>query len=302
MLRNRTISALDSRRKNARNTSDCLTNIISSAPPPSFYGPLIGELAHLGFRAFSPHPQLREWVQCYWLTQHEILPGEGYHEKMYPDGGSTLTFYFNDGHSPQMVYEARYQLTSRYFHGKLNNIGVRFHPGGAYQLLGPQISGAFGCDVALTDLSLPEVNCLHQQLADTQDAGQRLQHIENWLLHQARAHDAQSGIIQHLWPRLLDTSNSLEVLTQNYPLSRRQIERKFQSQIGVSPAHIKILHHVKNARRLISQNPLHSLVDVALACGFYDQAHFIRQFRSVTQQTPGQYRARKMSQKYNSTQ
>lgn len=278
-----------------------MANIILSTQATTFYGPLIGDLAHLGFRAFSPHPQLRDWVQCYWLVQRDVLPADGYQEKLYPDGGCTLTFYFNDDQAPVMLFDARYKLTSRCFKGKLNNIGIRFHPGGAYQLFGAQISEAQGYEIPLADLQLPKLSVLKQQLADTQQASQRLLYIESWLLHQTQVNDAKSGIIQQLWPRLLGTSSTVDNLILPYPLSRRQIERKFQSQVGLSPAYIKLLHNVKKARRVISQNPHCSLVDVALACGFYDQAHFIRQFRRVTQQTPGQYRARKMSQKYNSS-
>lgn len=260
----------------------------------------IGNLSHLGFRAIAPHVSLLDWVQCYWLAYCDELPSQGYSEKLYPDGGTTLTFYFTPGELPQIRFEARLILTSRTFMGSLNNIGVRFHPGGAYQLFGQQIGETIGCDVSLNDLQLNGVSELQQQLAMALNNQQRLALIENWLFQQARHFQAQSGIVQHMWPRLTHHSGNFDQLTQQYSLSRRQIERKFQQQIGLSPAYIKLLHNVKAARQLITKNPERSLTDIGLDCGFYDQAHFIRQFRNITQQTPGQYRARKMSQIYNS--
>ena len=262
----------------------------------------IGNLTHLGFRAMAPHLRLQNWVQCYWLAQADNLPAPGFKEMLYPDGGTTLTFCFTPGQLPQIRFEARLNLSSRVFTGTVNYLGVRFHPGGAYQLLGRQIGETLGLDIALHDLQLNDVAKLQEQLASHQYNAQRLTLIENWLLQQEQHFQAQAGIVQHLWPRLVQHSENLHTLIQPYSLSRRQIERKFQQQVGLSPAQIKLLHNVKAARKQIADNPQGALTNIGLDCGFYDQAHFIRQFRSVTQQTPGQYRARKMSQKYNSTQ
>jgi transcriptional regulator GlxA family with amidase domain len=97
----------------------------------------------------------------------------------------------------------------------------------------------------------------------------------------------------------LQTNENFELLVEQQPLSRRQLERKFQQEIGLSPAHLKQLYRVKKARELIARNPAIQLIQVAHDCGFYDQAHFIRHFQKITGQTPGQYKQRKMSQIYN---
>ncbi|WP_340680940.1 helix-turn-helix domain-containing protein [Paraglaciecola sp.] len=272
------------------------TNISAAKP---FVAPL-GNLSHLGFGAFAPHDSLREWVQCYWLVQCDALPNGGYTEKLYPDGGTSLTFYFSPGQLPLILFDARHDLTSRHFQGCLDTIGIRFQPGGAFQLFGQQIADTIGGEIPALELQLINLPLLQRQLVDCQHNQQRLMVIERWLLQHAKQQNAQTGVIQHLWPKLLKTSNNLAELTQSLNLSRRQIERKFQSEIGLSPAYIKLLHNIKAARRLISQAPKRSLTDIGLECGFYDQAHFIRQFRKITQQTPGQYKAKKMSQIYNS--
>ena len=93
----------------------------------SFVAPL-GNLSHLGFCAYAPHMQLQDWVQCYWSAHCEAIPPQGFTEKLYPDGGTTLTFYFIQGQLPQILFDARHDLTSQHFQGSINNIGIRFHP------------------------------------------------------------------------------------------------------------------------------------------------------------------------------
>jgi AraC family transcriptional regulator len=46
---------------------------------------------------------------------------------------------------------------------------------------------------------------------------------------------------------------------------------------------------VEQAKRLLKQQDL-SLADVALACGFANQSHFIKRFRQLTEVTPKVYR------------
>ena len=162
------------------------------------------------------------------------------------------------------------------------------------------MAATVGYELPAADLSLLNLANLQEQLAVTQNTLQRVMFIENWLLQQVQQRQLQTGLIQQLWTQLLK-AHDLNALSQSLHLSRRQIERKFQLEIGLSPAYIKLLHNVKAARRLIVQAPQLSLVDIGLECGFYDQAHFTRQFQKITQQTPGQYRLKKMSQIYNSS-
>lgn len=73
--------------------------------------------------------------------------------------------------------------------------------------------------------------------------------------------------------------------------SVRAVERLFQRHLGVTPQ-----HYLRRLRvRLACRDLVHgtaSLADVALAHGFYDQSHFVREFRRETGLTPGGYRER----------
>ena len=103
-------------------------------------------------------------------------------------------------------------------------------------------------------------------------------------------------------PRLIQPQTRLENFYEQLALSRRQFERRFKQETGLSPAQLQQLNRVKIARDLLSQSPELNLAQVAFDCGFYDQAHLHQHFVRVTQQTPGQYKKRKMSQISNLTQ
>lgn len=72
-------------------------------------------------------------------------------------------------------------------------------------------------------------------------------------------------------------------------LSRRQIERLFQSQMGRSPARYYLEVRLDRARHLLRQSTI-PVVDVAIACGFVSASHFSKCYREMYGKSPLQER------------
>jgi len=74
-------------------------------------------------------------------------------------------------------------------------------------------------------------------------------------------------------------------------VSRRQLERQFQDEIGLAPKkYLRVLRFQQVLGALSAAPEPQRWAELALARGFYDQAHFINDFRSFTGQTPAAWR------------
>ena len=276
------------------------------------------ELAHLGFSHFKPLAPLRPWVQRYFHLRVATDLPQSIEQTFYPDGGTSLHFYFPtqtlSGDEPQVLFHCGQSRHSHAFLPGIELMTVRFHPGGAFHLLGIELqdilSAASMKAIDATQLQLTGLDQLLSQLAETNLPAQRVALLEHWLLQLnqrqcdvalSRHKSAMISLVQASLPKLTQTQASLEDFYRQLPLSRRQFERRFKQETGLSPAQLLQLNRVKIARNLLSQSPNLSLVQVAFDCGFYDQAHLHQHFVRVTQQTPGQYKKRKMSQISNPT-
>ena len=286
------------------------------------------ELAHLGFTHFKPLAPLRPWVQRYFHLRVATDLPQSIEQTFYPDGGTSLHFYFPtptqtltqtptqtlSGEEPQVLFHCGQSRHSHAFLPGIELMTVRFHPGGAFHLLGIELqdilSAASVNAIDATQLQLTGLEQLLSQLAETNQPAQRIALLEHWLLQLSQQQfgvvltqhkSAMVGLVQASLPKLIQTQASLEDFYKQLPLSRRQFERRFKQETGLSPAQLLQLNRVKVARNLLSQSPNLSLVQVAFDCGFYDQAHLHQHFVRVTQQTPGQYKKRKMSQISNPT-
>ncbi|MCU8007566.1 helix-turn-helix domain-containing protein [Shewanella sp. SM87] len=276
------------------------------------------ELAHLGFSHFKPLAPLRPWVQRYFHLRVATDLPQNIEQTFYPDGGTSLHFYFPtqtlSGDEPQVLFHCGQSRHSHAFLPGIELMTVRFHPGGAFHLLGIELqdilSAASMKAIDATQLQLTGLDQLLSQLAETNQPTQRVALLEHWLLQLtqqqcdaalSRHKSAMISLVQASLPKLTQTQASLEDFYRQLPLSRRQFERRFKQETGLSPAQLLQLNRVKIARNLLSQSPNLSLVQVAFDCGFYDQAHLHQHFVRVTQQTLGQYKKRKMSQISNPT-
>jgi AraC-like DNA-binding protein len=76
-------------------------------------------------------------------------------------------------------------------------------------------------------------------------------------------------------------------LTRDLYLSQDAFEKRFRQTVGTSPKHFSTIVRLRNAIHTHSNTS--SLTDTALSAGYYDQAHFIKDFKGFTGQPPGQF-------------
>jgi transcriptional regulator GlxA family with amidase domain len=81
-------------------------------------------------------------------------------------------------------------------------------------------------------------------------------------------------------------------LARELAISQRRLERLYHSQLGMSPKQYSQLLRVETARLALKQMDERSTAGLAAELGFYDQAHFIREFSAVIGMKPYAYMKR----------
>ncbi|PSR19172.1 AraC family transcriptional regulator [filamentous cyanobacterium CCP3] len=88
----------------------------------------------------------------------------------------------------------------------------------------------------------------------------------------------------------LDTDLKLADLAALAGLSPFHFSHQFKQAMGVAPYQYVLLQRVERAKQLLKQTD-HSIVEIALLCGFNSHSHLSKQFRQATSTTPSAYRA-----------
>ncbi|MEM9971575.1 MAG: CIA30 family protein, partial [Pseudomonadota bacterium] len=96
-------------------------------------------------------------------------------------------------------------------------------------------------------------------------------------------------VLAHIRSRL-DKTISVDALAREAGMSASHFSRVFKETMGSTPMQYVLAYRIEQAIKMMA-DPALPLGEVALACGFSDQAHFSRSFKQVTGQTPRQFRA-----------
>ncbi len=172
--------------------------------------------------------------------------------------------------------------------GRCTVVGARFRPGRArdyFRLLASELTDHV---LAFDDLVVPEQRALSDALREQRSMEARLSVLERFLLAMQRRVRAEE---QHLALALQIIASrrgcvKVDDLARAVGIGVRKLERSFQQAIGLSPKTQCRVARIEYAIEQIPCGKPPDWLDIVHRCGFYDQAHFIREFRAIVGTTP----------------
>lgn len=261
------------------------------------------QLAYLGFQRIAPHPALQAYVQSYWHLRR-ATPLLAYAEEyMHPGGGFGIVFNLGaqlrlDAQvvtEPVFLDGANTVSRKMGFIGQVELMGIRFREGGAFPFLGLPLYELRNEIALLEAVDRPNLLRVHERLLATEALAARVALLEEWLIGRLVAGKKPDELVPaslaHL--RAYGGQVSIPALAQEFAIGQRQLERLFQNQVGMPPKQYAQLVRVERARQALKNLGQHTGADLAAELGYSDQAHFIREFKSVTGITPVAYAKRR---------
>lgn len=118
--------------------------------------------------------------------------------------------------------------------------------------------------------------------------------VESWLSCRLGAPSAEAILVIEAIHHIADSHFDvrLDDLVETMKVDGRRLQRLFAKYVGMSPKKLTKLMRLTAARELLSEDEGLSCMDITYRCGYYDQAHFNREFKEVIGLTPSEYRNR----------
>jgi AraC-like DNA-binding protein len=180
------------------------------------------------------------------------------------------------------------------YQGEQMGFQVNFTLLGAYRFLNITMSDIANRCLGLGDLvGDGEADRLADSLHDTPDWPARFDLRDRFLLQ--RLHRGRSMSPDIAWVlKSLQASHgvrSIGALSRDLSCSRKTLIHRFHAQVGLSPKAVANILRFSHAVGRIRAADKESWAELAIACGYYDQAHFNRDFRRYSGRTPSEFRA-----------
>lgn len=234
-----------------------------------------------------PGPPLSEHVALVWGAQG-YAPGHA-QEWLLPTGSMDLIVDFQTNQSLMVGAYSRPGLldTSQ----PVSVMGAHFKPGGAFAFLAMPADEMHNQDVDLTDVWTPvESAVLRETLLAAATMDRRLDVLERALA--ARLKRVRNPAVAFAIREFARGRRVGDVAAQ-IGTSQRTFINTFAREVGMTPKLFCRVRRFNRTIRMVHRRDEVDWSDVALACGYFDQPHLIRDFRAFSGLSPSEYLAMK---------
>jgi AraC-like DNA-binding protein len=168
-------------------------------------------------------------------------------------------------------------------------LAVCFYPGMAYNFFNVPMHVLTDATVSLSDLWQDAAAEIEDRLASAGDDHSRIDILQRYLLKKMTDEKPDTQMVLCMKQmQELDDSMSVSRMTNDIGISQRHLSRKFQQYLGLSPkAYLRVSRFIRSIQSF-KKYPSRSLTEIAYDSGYYDQSHFIRDYRTYTGYAPGE--------------
>lgn len=224
--------------------------------------------------------ELKDYCMCIWEMQSKGFLDKTIYNYILPDACIDIVVDFSNkticfaGFSKETI---PFELKQ-----KIDYMGVRMKPGTFHLLFGMSAEMVMDCPIAFSEIELSD--CL-SEIFDLVDTDERLNVFKNYLLKKIKrsSNMAFLKLTEQLYKNPVE--QSVVSIADAFHCSKRQLYRIFKTNYGISPKVMLNILRLHLCLTLVLQQST-GLTDVANICGFYDQAHFIKEIKRYTGFSP----------------
>lgn len=256
----------------------------------------------MNYQTFEPSQDLTTLIKCYWTLDS---PKEETPEKqtIVPDGCMEMIFHYGNLYKQYAEDGIPFVQPRCFVIGQLTRpleiepcgetgiFSVRFQPNGFLPFASMPIKDMENTAVSLEKLFGKEGEELEQKVLQAAKTAEKISLVEAFLLNRLIDNETIDRLIKSTVETILTANGQLSIdeLSKQTNINRRQLERKFSSAIGLSPKQLSKTIRLQAALKMLLNKNFTSLTALAYEGEYYDQAHFIKDFKELTGHTPKEF-------------
>lgn len=253
-------------------------------------------------KCIKPITILNQYIQNYFIVETDNLIDFLPKERVYPCGNVSMVFHYASPSKFKKKNSTEYiepnlvicgQQTNFYdisLSGKTGMILIIFKPHGVKPFFNFPITELLNKNLSLNDLANSEAAALEDKLFNSADNKQRINHLEKFLINRLVYYNDFERI-EHAIKLIENYKGQVRAqdIAQEVCLGIKQFERNFSKYVGLNPKKYASIVRFQNIIQITGQPKNSNMYELAFDNGYYDQSHFIHDFKSFTGLTPRQF-------------
>ncbi|SDP21682.1 Helix-turn-helix domain-containing protein [Mucilaginibacter sp. OK268] len=248
----------------------------------------------MNYQVIAPPPSLKKHVRYFWTLENQT------------DDVSQKTFTVMSNGEPGLIFQQdpriftgfkRERLPQLFVFGQATRYG-QLHGSGSFSTIGVSfqptaLKSMFGLNAnELTDqstcISQLAKTSLTEQLLSCSSTQQQVSCLSVFLQKQKQHDEGENKKLGYA-VNALQRGKKLPRILYDLNLSERSLERLFLTHIGITPILYARICRFQTSVALLRKGEIRSLTDIAYTLGYFDQSHFIRDFKIFSGVSPSIY-------------
>jgi AraC-like DNA-binding protein len=234
-----------------------------------------------------PSPELVGIVQHFWIVRWDLRGQEPRMPETLPHPNVHLVL--EPGRTRiQGVHTGRF---TRLLQGEGGVFGIKFRPGGFRPFFGRPVSQLRDRSAAICDVFGPQAAPLESEIFAHSDDAAMVAVAERFLTTRLPPPDPSVERVGEIVDSIAADRaiTTVEQVMERWQLSKRMLQRLFNEYVGVGPKWVICRYRLHEAIERLAGDAPPDWTQLALKLGYFDQAHFIRDFKALVGRPPAAY-------------
>jgi AraC-like DNA-binding protein len=241
---------------------------------------------------FEPAQHLNRYIYCYWVSP-AIVEGSLV-ERLVPDGCTDLLFGMDKaGNSCRNIIVGTMSegATVNMDNDSIQTFGVRFYPGGLQAFIRESADKFTDKMEYIETLEQKILVELQQFLSRIPSIPEKIAFVNQYFTLKQRSNIQWENDFQNIVYCIYKSNGNIRLseIARKEAISEKQITRIVHNRVGLSTKELINIIRMQNVLRIINANRRGKIIDIALETGYYDQAHFTKDFIKFCDMSPAKY-------------
>jgi AraC-like DNA-binding protein len=260
---------------------------VKNGKPKGILNPKIGEQKFALTRYVPEDNNLGFFIEHYWIVRWDLRGEAPYESETLPYPSCHLVFQQGE----TQIYGVMRGKFMRRLVGKGQVLGVKFRPGALYPFVKTPVVQFTDDAITLEDVFGVTTEALENAILSRTNDADMIELAEHFWRGRLPERDETVTTINQIIDRIMADRSITKVddLLDGLDMTKRTLQRLFNQYVGVSPKWVIQRARLHEATDQLSRGDLEDCVQMALKLGYFDQAHFIKDFKTLVGQSPLAY-------------
>lgn len=234
---------------------------------------------------YRPAPELAELVEHHWRVRWHVA--EPYEQHTLSNAAVHLCVERGSSRI-QGVVTGRFTRT---LVGAGRVFGVKFQPAGFRPFLGSAVAALTDATLPVAAVFGPDGDALVERMLDLEDDAALVAAADAFLAERMPPPDPTVAEVNRIAALIVSDRRITRVdqLAAVTGTGKRTLQRLFSEYVGVSPKWVIQRYRLHEAADRLAEDRDVTLAELALQLGYFDQAHFVRDFKAIVGRPPAAY-------------